>query len=274
MTLIAQNISKSLGGQPILRHADVSIPPGQITAILGPNGAGKTTLLRLLSGDLSPDQGQVKIDGRDIAQLSPKQLAQRRAVLPQNSRTAFGFHAWELIGLGRAPFNDSKETIIAKSKAALAQVDALHLANREVDSLSGGERQRIYLAKALCQIMGNQDATTPYLLLDEPSAALDLKQTSTLMGLLRQTAESGVGIAMIIHDVRVAQCYADRCALVQDRGIETVMSSDLSAARIARLFDIHPQDVRTILPEQMTSQNILHSDPANINVTKTSCRTL
>jgi iron complex transport system ATP-binding protein len=243
MTLSATSISVSFGDRTILDDVTATIPPGCITAILGPNGAGKTTLMRVLSGDLTPDTGSVTLAKDDVSAMSAATLAAKRAVLPQHTQTAFGFKAWELVRLGRAPFGDTSAQSLTRVQSALVRVDALHLAERDVNTLSGGERQRVFLAKALCQAIG--DGSGPgYLLLDEPAAALDIKQADSLMRILRDTAESGVGIAIIAHDVRAMRRYADRCLLVNRRHVTTRdKAASLSDHDLAELYDMDVADI-------------------------------
>lgn len=243
MTLTATNVSVAFGTRTILDRVDAVIPPGRITAILGPNGAGKTTLMRVLSGDLKPGAGSVTLAGQDMSTLSAVGLARRRAVLPQHTRPAFGFKAWELVRLGRAPFGDTSDDSVAHVQAALAQVDALQLAHREVNTLSGGERQRVFLAKALCQAVGDRSGPG-YLLLDEPAAALDMKQAAGLMQILRATAQSGIGIAIIAHDVRAMRRSADRCLLVNNRCVTTLgQAASLTNDHLADLYDMNAADI-------------------------------
>ncbi|WP_298916985.1 ATP-binding cassette domain-containing protein [uncultured Algimonas sp.] len=243
MSLSAQDVTVAFGPRTILDKIDARIEPGLVTAILGPNGAGKTTLLRVLSGDQSPDSGTVRLGDTDIATLSSKDLASSRAVLPQHIRPAFGFKAWEMVRLGRSPFGETSSKRLLSVERALSRVDASHLAERDINTLSGGERQRVFLAKALCQAEG-RDGRSGYLLLDEPAAALDMKQAASLMKVLRRTAEAGIGIAIIAHDVRAMKHYADRFLLVAEGNVEThECASDLNAHCVAALYHMDPEDI-------------------------------
>ncbi|MGB3456317.1 MAG: ATP-binding cassette domain-containing protein [Litorimonas sp.] len=250
--LRATGITVRYGTNIVLDHVDAAVPPGRITAILGPNGAGKSTLLKVLSGDLTPDAGSVTLGNRPLSGLSPAQLAARRAVLPQHTRPAFGFKAWEIVRLGRSPFGDTQAAALAHVEDALSRVDAAHLAERDVDTLSGGERQRIFLAKALCQAQGcgrgcgsgGARGRPGLLLLDEPTAALDMKQTAGLMHSLRAAAEEGIGVALIAHDVSTMRRHADRLLLVGGGAVRTCdVPARLDRAAIAALYGMEERDV-------------------------------
>lgn len=199
------------GAATLVSAVSLSVPPACLTVIAGPNGAGKSTLLKLLTGDLQPSAGSVTLGHQCLTAYSPRHLAQHRAVMPQTARPAFGLKVWELVQAGRAPFGESDRVAQAHVQAALERVDALELADRQVDTLSGGERQRIFLAKSLCQVMDQPNA---YLLLDEPTSALDLKQAQRVLRILREAANDGLGVCAILHDLTAARRYADRVYLL------------------------------------------------------------
>ena len=155
---------------------------GTIVGLLGPNGSGKTTLLRLLSGVLRPESGQVLIDGRPISQLTRREAARRVAVVPQETHSTFDFSVIDMVLMGRyphlGPFELEGAADQAIAREALAATGTASLANRSFSTLSGGEKQRVVIATALAQ-------ASDMLLLDEPTAALDLRYQIEIAGLLR-----------------------------------------------------------------------------------------
>lgn len=197
---------------PRLANVQVKIPAGRFTAILGPNGAGKSTLMSMLVGERPPQCGQVLLDGVELNRHAPQTLAMRRAVMPQDCSVAFDFTAQEVVELGRYPHRQhagAQEPQIVRSAMELTGVD--HLAQRSINTLSGGERARAHLSRALAQIWQSpEDGSARWLLLDEPTAALDLAHQHHAMRLLRQWAsERGVGVVAVVHDLNLALRYAD-----------------------------------------------------------------
>ncbi|WP_328395148.1 heme ABC transporter ATP-binding protein [Nocardia sp. NBC_00416] len=199
------------GTRRILDDVDFEVAAGEVVALVGPNGAGKSTLLAVLAGELEPGQGSVELGGRPLDRWTPIDMARRRAVLPQSHTVGFPFTAAEVIAMGRAPWQrtaraDSDDEIIA---AAMDATDCTHLAGRAFPSLSGGEKARVALARVLAQ-----DTTT--LLLDEPTAALDLGHQEAVLTLAAARAAAGAAVVVVLHDLASAAAYADRVAVLDD----------------------------------------------------------
>nr|WP_245551189.1 heme ABC transporter ATP-binding protein [Nocardia paucivorans] len=216
------------GTRRVLDDIDIDIRAGDVVALVGPNGAGKSTLLAVLAGELEPTTGVVELDGRPITGWTPVDMARRRAVLPQNHTVGFPFTAAEVVTMGRAPWQrtprrDRDAELIA---AAMTATDVTHLADRPFTGLSGGERARVALARVLAQ-----DTTT--LLLDEPTAALDLGHQEAVLGLAAERAAAGAAVVVVLHDLGLAAAYADRVAvldagrLVADGPPRTVLTGEL-----------------------------------------------
>ena len=244
MTLSLTNCRVQIGEAVLLDQVGLSCTPGTLTAIVGPNGAGKSTLLALLSGERPPSSGKAVLDGTPLHTWSATDLARRRAIVPQHVAPAFDMRAWELVRLGRAPFTDSREDEVQLITAALAAMDALHLANRDVMTLSGGERQRVGLARALAQIAGfrsSEDAH--FLLLDEPTAALDLKHARAVMQTTRTCADQGVCVIVVLHDLRAAARYADQVVLLHRGSVaaQGIPAEVLTAPRVETVFEVDPE---------------------------------
>ncbi|WP_197363548.1 ATP-binding cassette domain-containing protein, partial [Streptomyces clavuligerus] len=179
----ATGLQVRLGGRAVLTGIDLTARAGEILALVGPNGAGKSTLFGALSGDLPAHRGSVRIAGRAAGAWTPAELALRRAVLPQTAVLSFPFPVAEVVRMGRAPWagterEDEDEAAVAE---ALAATGTAPFADRPFSALSGGERARVALARVLAQ-------RTPLLLLDEPTAALDLRHQELVLRVCRERA--------------------------------------------------------------------------------------
>ena len=229
----AESLSLTLGGKSILRDVSFAIAPGSVTVILGANGAGKSSLLALLAGDRPASAGSLSWFGRPIGAWTARDLARHRAVVPQASQLAFPFTVAEVVALGRLPHADPRRD--AEALATVRQRLSLEtLWSRSFASLSGGEQQRVQFARALAQLWHPPgDAPPRALLLDEPTAALDLKHQVLILEEARSLAQrDGVTVVAILHDLTLAARIADR-ALLLHRGallragpIETVLEAD------------------------------------------------
>lgn len=206
-----QNLSVSYGPRRILHDVSFEVHSGEVLALIGPNGAGKSTLIRAASGVI-PYTGHVRTNGDDFAALSTLQRAKYIATVPQAVSLPPAYTVWETVLLGRTPYlgflgqPSKKDEDIARE--SLARVSALPFAERRVGELSGGEQQRILLARALCQ-------STPILLLDEPTAHLDLQYQVGLLELVSELAhKDNLAVLVALHDLNLAAHYADRIALM------------------------------------------------------------
>lgn len=218
--LQAQQVSLSVQHKPLLQEVSLQLLPGQVGAILGPNGAGKSTLLNILAGLKVPQTGQVLLDGQALRASHLPALACRRAVLEQDTSVAFDFSAQEVVELGRYPHRLRPSLHEAQIiQTAMALTDTLHLAERRMAWLSGGERLRVQLARCLAQIWEPaSEGKTRWLLLDEPTAALDLQHQHAVLATVRQWADQqGVGVLMVLHDLNLALRYTDQ-VWVLERG--------------------------------------------------------
>ena len=193
--------------QSRIENISLVLERGTITAICGPNGAGKSTLLETLAGLLPPDAGTVSLGGNALAQMSPRDRAKRIGYLPQAHEIAWDVSVRSLVELGRMPHGD---TLAEPVDAALESVDAKQFAERRAQTLSGGETARVLLARVLA-------GQPEWILADEPLAALDIGHQLALIRHLRATADQGVGVVVVLHDLAHAMNHADR-AIVLDRG--------------------------------------------------------
>ncbi|MFF8604963.1 heme ABC transporter ATP-binding protein [Streptomyces sp. NPDC015346] len=207
----ARELHVGLGGREVLAGVDAAVRAGEVLALVGPNGAGKSTLLAALAADLTPSGGHVRICGRTAAGWSAPELALRRAVLPQSAALSFPFPVAEVVRMGRAPWagTEREEEDEAAVAEAMAATEVAEFATRPFSALSGGERARVALARVLAQ-------RTPLLLLDEPTAALDLRHQELVLRLCRERAAAGVAVVVVLHDLGLAAAHADRVAVLHE----------------------------------------------------------
>jgi iron complex transport system ATP-binding protein len=215
----AEALGVRIGRATLLDGVDLTVAPGCFTAVIGPNGAGKSTLMRCLSGERPPSSGTVSLDGAPIAAWDLVALARRRAVLPQQVTLDFPLTGREVVMLGRAPYRGVADAAADRRAVAmaLAAADVVELADRPYPTLSGGEQQRIQFARVLAQIAGGSGpATAPsYLLLDEPTASLDLAHQTGILRVARGLADAGTGVLAILHDLNQATRFADHIVLLR-----------------------------------------------------------
>ena len=209
----AAGVWASYGQREVLRGLDLEVTQGTLTALAGPNGVGKSTLLRAIAGALRPTRGSVVVVGEDIATLGGRERARLVAMVPQSPELPRGASALEVVLMGRNPhlrllsWETASDVEIALE--SLRMTDAEDLAERPVQQLSGGERQRVAIAMALAQ-------ETPVILLDEPTANLDLAYQPAIMRLLRDLASEGRTVITAVHDLTLAGQFCDDVALVSE----------------------------------------------------------
>ncbi|MFE6281220.1 ABC transporter ATP-binding protein [Streptomyces sp. NPDC057877] len=201
-------------GRPVLNGVELTVEPGELTALVGLNGCGKSTLLRLAAGLLRPGAGRVLLGGHDLARLSRRAAARHVALLHQSAPAVPGMTVRQLVRQGRyaarGPLGMLREGDDAVVRRALADVGVTGWADRPVDALSGGERQRVRLAMALAQ-------DTRVLLLDEPTTYLDLHhQLDVLRTVVRLREERGLTVVMVLHDLAHAARFAERIVALRD----------------------------------------------------------
>jgi len=249
MTLTTDHVSytyrRHRGLEPVsaLRDISVGVPRGSLTGLIGPNGCGKTTLLKLLAGVLSPDSGTVALDGQALASLPRRHVARRIAVVPQETHPVFEYTVLEMTLMGRhphlGPFELEGPADLAIAREALAATGTAHLEDRSYMALSGGEKQRVVIASALAQ-------SPEVLLLDEPTASLDLGYQLDIASLLqRLNRERSVTMVMATHDLNVAASICNTLVLMRDgRVLASGGTGDvLTSAMVRQLYGVEA-DVR------------------------------
>jgi len=215
----------------------VGVEPGQVLSLCGPNGAGKSTVLSVLAGDLRPTQGEALLDGYPIRSLPIDELARRRAVLEQSPSLSAPFSVERLAGLsiGIDVPPDRADAIVRRS---LADVGLSDRAKSRSDILSGGEKHRAHFARVLSQLDATGEDRQKYLLLDEPTASLDIVHQITVMRVARRAAGIGVGVLVILHDLNLAAAFSDRVALMH-RGRVVSYGAPREVFTSERLSDVY-----------------------------------
>ena len=211
-----EDLSLSFATTDVLDGISLTVEPGEFVALVGPNGAGKTTLLRSINGILEPDAGTVSLDGDPVTSLSSKAISRRVATVPQDTHIGFSFTAEQLVEMGRTPHRSRLDWSddLRPVERAMERTETLDLRDRTADELSGGERQRVLLARALAQ---EADA----LLLDEPTASLDINHQVQVLSLVQGLVAEGKTAVAAIHDLDLAARFCDRLLLLADGEIQT-----------------------------------------------------
>jgi len=234
----------------IVESVSMDVRYGEVLALVGPNGAGKSTVLGLLSGDLTPTEGRVTLDGRPLGEWDAKELARIRAVLLQANQVAFSFTAQQVIDMGRAPWmgTDRADDDDAAIADAVAVTDVAHLTDRMFPTLSGGEKARVSLARVLAQ-------QTRIVLLDEPTAALDLRHQEEVLRIARRLAAEGKAVIVVLHDLSLAAAYADEIAILAD-GALAARGAPESVLTAERIEAVYGTPVR-VMPDPDTGRPIV-----------------
>ena len=238
-TLRAEAIEVRAGTTALITDVSLTVEPGEFLAVIGPNGAGKSTLLGALAGDRPLTQGHVLLDGKPMRRWSKRDLAKRRAVLPQHSNVAFDFTGLQVAMLGLLAHRDrlSEPQMRSLAEQALGETEALAFADRPYTVLSGGERQRVQLARVLVQCDADPDSM-PFLLLDEPIAGLDLSHQHAALASARRRGDLGLGVLAVLHDLNMAARYADRVAIMEQGRVTALGRTDatLDPTRLSAVF--------------------------------------
>ena len=192
----------------------MEVHPGDFCGVIGPNGSGKSTLLKTLTGTIRPFSGRVQLYGKDIVGLSPREIARRIAVIPQDVSILFPFTAWEIVAMGRHPhvgrFRREGPLDLKVIERSMTDTDTQRLGDRYIDALSGGERQRVIIARALCQ-------QPEALLLDEPTSHLDINHQVEIFELLLDlNKERKLAVFVISHDLNICAEYCRELIIIKD----------------------------------------------------------
>lgn len=228
----------------ILDGANVRVSPGELKAVVGPNGGGKSTLLRVLAGIWNADRGSVVLDGERLSHLARNHVARRIAFVPQEQKIEFAFTVTEVVEMGRHPHRSRFAGQGSQDRKAVAtaleRCDIGHLRARSVHTLSGGEHQRVLIARSL--------AVEPeFILLDEPTASLDVEHTLEVMELCRTLASEGQAVLLATHDLNAATRYASSIILVEAGHVMDYGKHEqvLSPENVKRAFGVRAELLTT-----------------------------
>lgn len=239
--LRAERVTLAYGARAILHEVRLSIRPGELVALIGPNGAGKSTLLSVLAGDAPTASGSVTLDDRELAAFRPLELARRRSVLTQSNDVSFPFTVEEVVAMGRAPWpaSDDDEALVS---SALDDAEVAGFRERRMPQLSGGERARVAYARVRAQ-------GCDLMLLDEPTASLDIRHQERLLAQLRAHSRSGGSVVVVLHDLNLAAAYADRVVLLEN-GRVVADGAPSSALTSAVLSDVYRHPIRVGIDQE------------------------
>lgn len=209
--ITVNNVSIKRGPRTVINDVSLEVPAGQCVALVGPNGSGKSTLLGGITGDLAIESGEVTVLDSAISALDNLDLAKVRAVMTQQVSVSFGFAVREVVQMGRSPWRGTEasandDEIVNQS---LVDMDIVHLADRPVQALSGGELARVAMARVLAQ-------STPILILDEPTAALDLRHQQELLECVKRHTAAGGAALIVLHDLSLTAAYADQVGVLSE----------------------------------------------------------
>lgn len=219
MSINLKSVSLKLDDRQILKDVSLEINEGEIVSVIGPNGAGKSTLLNVITGDISPDSGDTIYDNKQLNKISIQERAFTRSVMSQMQTLVFNFNVKDVIEMGwlQRGNSDFSSNFLMAFEAVTKECNVQNLVHRKFNSLSGGEQRRVHFARTLLQLWRPSQSNDPrYLLLDEPTANLDLSSEMLLMNILKARASSNVGILVILHDLNLASHFADKIAIIKD----------------------------------------------------------
>ena len=234
--IAVDGLSVSFGDVDAVADVDVTVERGSFVGLIGPNGAGKTTVLRAVTGTVEPDAGTVRLGGDPTAELSAREAGRRVASVPQDTGLSFDFRVRHVVEMGRTPhlgrFDGHGADDTAAVDEAMAAAGVARFADRSITAVSGGERQRVLLARALAQ-------ATPALVLDEPTASLDVNHAVAAMELVSGLVDDGRAAIAAIHDLDMAARYCDRVVLLVDGRVrdEGPPAAVLDAGAVRGAFD-------------------------------------
>jgi iron complex transport system ATP-binding protein len=257
--LRAANITAGYDHRQVLKGVSLELHEGEMLAIVGPNGAGKSTLSRVLAGSLKPRTGSVELFGRNLETYDRRTLARILASVAQENSVAFQFTVLEIVLMGRAPhlgpFHLESRRDLAIARQAMQRFDLLELASRPIQELSGGERKRVFLARALAQ-------QPRVILLDEPTAFLDLRHVADIFACFHDLREGGLAVVAILHDLNIAALYADRILMLK-KGQAAGYGAPAEVFTTERLGDVYEVPVH-IDRSSTTGATLVYADPPGL----------
>lgn len=243
MSIVAQDLSISIGNKTLLKKVNLTISPNELTVLIGPNGAGKSTLLKACCGDIPKTAGTLAINSIELDQFKPAELAKTRAVMTQSYEMGFSFSVFEVVSMGCFAYEGQvsqkeKNTIIHD---VMRFMDITSLSDQNFMTLSGGEQQRTQLARVLAQLWFPYDQEKArYLFLDEPTSSLDVFHQYHVLSLAKELTKRNIGVLAVVHDLSLAASFADKLILLNKGEIVTQGKPDqvLQRQNLANVYGI------------------------------------
>ena len=259
MSVVLEQVEFGYRKDAVVSGVSFDVARGGFVGIIGPNGSGKSTLINLMSGVLKPWSGRIEVAGEDLARLSRLDAGRRLAVVPQETVMPFPYSALEMVLFGRTPhlrgFAFEEDDDVAIAMAALRRTGSEELANRSVTEISGGERQRVALARALAQ-------QPEVLLLDEPTAFLDIRHQVEIYDLLRELQEEGLTIVSVLHDLNLAALYCEQVVLLAEGRVYR-RGDPAAVMTYANLTETYGTEIYVSMNDITGTMNILPLDGRN-----------
>jgi iron complex transport system ATP-binding protein len=257
MQLEIRGIEFAYRSKPILNQINFEVQTGDFMSIIGPNGSGKSTMLRLIDGILKPQTGCILIDSKNTGSLGSAALARQVAYVPQSEGAGFPVNVFETILMGRKPHMSwtPAEADLQKTAQVIEQLHLNDLALANLDQLSGGQRQKVLIGRALAQ-------DTPLLLLDEPTANLDLKHQLEVLELLKNQTQKGTSVIVAIHDLNLAARYSTKIIMLRQGaifaagGTEILNQSNIEAVYEVQVKTLNVQGRLLVIPERAAGEKV------------------
>ena len=257
--LRSKNLTFSYKEQKILKDINFRAEKGEFISILGANGSGKTTFFQCMQGLLTPDAGKIMVNGENIKQLSKKEIAQKIAVVPQESRNIFDYQVLDMVLMGVNPWlsftEEPGDRDYEQAEEILAELEILNLKNKSFNKISGGERQLVLIARAIMQ-------KSSILFLDEPNSHLDFKNTHLILKLMRELSTNSRTVITALHDPNLAYQYSDRVIILKSGKIiaSGPVSQVMTAENLSRAYEIEIKEEHSIFSLAFNSSRSLKQD--------------
>ncbi|CAM2995323.1 heme ABC transporter ATP-binding protein [Moritella viscosa] len=217
--LHCQQLNYNIAGKCIFNDLNLTLDEGEFLAVLGPNGAGKSSLFKAITGELKPTSGTIFLNGEVRNNINRSEVAKMLAVLPQSASLSFSFQVIDVVLMGGLQADSGQAKVQELADTILREQDIEHLRTRAYPTLSGGEKQRVHFARVLLQLAVGNKNKPQLLLLDEPTAALDINYQHQLLKSAKHLAQTGVAVVAVLHDLNLAAKYADRIILLKEGNI-------------------------------------------------------
>ena len=243
MSIEIASVSYEKGNKKILDDISLEIKSGEVLSILGPNGAGKSTLLNLISGDIFPNRGEIYFDNKNLKDISIQERSFMRSVMAQSQAIVFDFSVKEIIEMGwldKGLSNYANDFEDALNEIA-EETSVTDLLFKKFNVLSGGEQRRVHFARTLLQIWRPSNSLDPiYILLDEPTANLDILHEQKMMKKIRSKASQGIGVMIVLHDINIAAKYSDKIAFIKEGRLEEIGSPSevLEESKLSEIYEL------------------------------------